>query len=188
MNNCIGTRFTLCESSGNFIYHKKLNIRLIYRPFKFMMSDLHAPPYIYIILACHYRSLRFLIYFDLDVCAGLKSKTSKFCCQRFRLNTSSSAALHTDVKWKYLLWFNVATQMHLAAVPQLWEPLLNKHKGSQTAGKSEKACCQSGSLSLLFLFLLPWYPWRSHEQRACFRWTAVSSLLPLHIIMGLSAA
>lgn len=43
---------------------------------------------------------------------------------------------------------------------------------------SEKACCLSGLLLLLFMFLLPRYPWRSHEQKACFRWTAVPLLLP----------
>lgn len=62
-----------------------------------------------------------------------------------------------------------------ALVPstQLWEPLPHEHEG-----KSEKACCLSGLLLSLFMFLLPWYPWQSYEQRAYFGRTAVPSLLP----------
>lgn len=52
---------------------------------------------------------------------------------------------------------------------QLWEPLLSRAQGLSNSGKCEKACCLSGLLLLLFLFLLPWYPWRPHEQRACFQ-------------------
>lgn len=54
----------------------------------------------------------------------------------------------------------------------------SRAQGLSNSGKSEKACCQSGSLLLLFLFLLHWYPWRPHEQRACFRRTGVPSQLP----------
>lgn len=36
-------------------------------------------------------------------------------------------------------------------------------------GNSEKGCFLSGLLLLLFMFLLPWYPWWSHEQRGLFQ-------------------
>lgn len=45
----------------------------------------------------------------------------------------------------------------------------SRAQGLSNSGKCEKACCLSGLLLLLFLFLLPWYPWRPHEQRACFQ-------------------
>lgn len=45
----------------------------------------------------------------------------------------------------------------------------SRAQGPSNSGKCEKACCPSGLLLLLFLFLLPWYPWRSHERRACSR-------------------
>lgn len=51
-------------------------------------------------------------------------------------------------------------KLRLRLAMQLWEPLLRQHKGLSNSGKCEKACCcPSGLLSLLFLFLLPWYPW-----------------------------
>lgn len=57
-------------------------------------------------------------------------------------------------------------------------PLRHSCGNHEHKGKSERACCLSGFLLLLFMFLLLWSPWRSHEQRASFRWTAVPSLLP----------
>lgn len=47
----------------------------------------------------------------------------------------------------------------------------------QTVENLKRLVVSLSLLLLLFLFLLPWYPWRSHEQRACFRWTAVPSPL-----------
>lgn len=49
-----------------------------------------------------------------------------------------------------------------ASLTQLWELLYERE------GTSVKAAPPSGLLSPLFMFLLPRYPWRCHEQRVCF--------------------